>query len=235
MKRIFCVGLLAAGLLVLQGCATSSGVSYEPKSGHKVGVLNMVEETYTHTHVGTTVFNNKVSSHSHARFNVHDAINASVVDKLDARGLEAVIIEQEEWPDLVESDLVRMGWSDYRIRPEKLGEIEEVMARHELSLLLVFESFRRQDHIGGSSVHVGGYGLYTRSFLGAGSSRAYSNVWGYGIKSDPVAYVAAGGTRTIRDVEFREIDDATIQELETAIEPIIEEIVGNTFQNVGLD
>jgi len=46
MKQISCVGLLAAGLLLLQGCATGSGVSYEPVPGQKVGVLNMVEATY---------------------------------------------------------------------------------------------------------------------------------------------------------------------------------------------
>lgn len=235
MNRIFCVGLLAAGALLLQGCATSSSVSYEPAPGHKVGVLNLVEETYTHTHVGTTVFNNKVTSHSHSQINVHDYINASVAEELEMRSLEAVFIDQQKWPGLADSSLVSMGWSDYRIRPGKLEEIQRVMAQQGLSLLLVFESFDRQDHVGGSSVHIGGYGLYTRSFLGVGATRAYANVWGYGIKSDPAEYVAAGGTRTIRDVEFREIDDSTIQDLEIVIQPIIEEIVSSTFENVGLD
>lgn len=220
---------------LIAGCATGPRVTYEPEPGQTIGVLNLVEENYTHTHIGTTVFNNKVSSHPYAGFNVHDFIDNSVIDKLEARNLKAVVIHQQEWPSLAESGLVRMGWDDYRVRTEHLDEIQRLMAQNNLSLLLVFESFRRQDHIGGSSVHVGGYGLYTRSFLGAGTSRAYSNVWGYGIKSNPVAYVAAGGTRSVRAVEFTDIDDSTILELENAIQPIIEEIVDNTLENVGID
>lgn len=235
MSKISYSGFLLAGVLMLQGCATSPGATYESRPGHKVGVLNLVEEDYTHTHIGTTVFNNKVSSHGHSRFNVPEYITDSVIDKLQARGLEPVVIRREDWPTLVESDLVSMGWNDYRIRPEHLDELESLMAQKDLSLLLVFESFRRQDHIGGSSVHVGGYGLYTRSFLGAGSARAYSNIWGYGIRSNPVAYVAAAGTGSTREVEFRTLNDSTIQELETAIQPLIEEIVNNTFQNVGIE
>jgi len=227
--------LVAVAALVLQGCATSPGASYEPAPGHRIGVLNLVEESYTHTHVGTTVFNNKVDAHDYDQLNVHEYITARVINDLEARSLQALIIRPGELPGLSESDLVGMGWNDYRIRPEHVDDLEAVMAEHGLSLLLVFESFQRQDHVGGSSVHIGGYGLYTRSFFGAGASRAYSNVWGYGIRSNPVAYVAAGGTRTTRDVEFSSIDESTIRALEAAVQPIIDEVVNNTFANVGID
>ncbi len=57
--RMKLIALACCLVLVLAGCATSLPIpSFETKHGDRVGLLVDIGDVPSHTHIGTTVFNN---------------------------------------------------------------------------------------------------------------------------------------------------------------------------------
>lgn len=218
----------------LSACATAPFGSFEAEPGERVGLVNLVEDQFTHIHVGTTVFNNNESVHDAVDLDVPAYINQTARETLERNGFQVIDLAANRLPSHEGSSLLHAGWNGLDIRNVHREPLQDLMRELDLDWILVFESTNLTDPIGGTTVSYAGYGLYTRSFMTLSGAHAYSHVRGYGITSDPALLVAWKGPEKSPSVDFQAIDESTIESLEQEIRRLSDLIVSNTLAEMGI-
>ncbi|MGY6630096.1 MAG: hypothetical protein ACXIUL_03720 [Wenzhouxiangella sp.] len=230
MRFIFAVVVLIA----ITGCATRPAFDYNPSTIQEVGVLVALENNLSHSHVGTTVFNNSVETFPSQSFMPVAFLEEQAREILEDRGYRVSIVKLPEDGGFTDRSLLHAGWSGLGIRAENREPLAELIRSEGVDLLVVFEPFYRHDHMGGSSVGISGFGLYTRSFFGFSGGRIYSNVRGCGILADPVVYVDCGVTSDNFDTEITELNAETAPEVEDGVKKLFGKVVEDTVRQLGL-
>ena len=223
-------------LILLLGACASSGErnTFTVPPGAEVGIVNLIDSDLTHVTIGTTVFNNSIRSHATGQFDFPGMVKNEIVEMLLERGFHPVPVEV---PDSLRKDdlaLGSTGWNGYRLKREYKNLFTEVLEEEGLDYLLVLDNRKGQDSVTGSPVHFGGHGLYTRSFFGSKKNFVYSNLWVHGVPSEPDLFLGYPGADDVREVDFSEINEASLPEVTDILEDIISKKVADMPEELGL-
>jgi hypothetical protein len=191
------VGLLTFITLVLSGCASEPLVpSVETKRGDRVGLLVDLGEGPTHTHVGTTAFNNFEKKYPY-RWNLDAAVAETLSKALSAAGFTVVNLENEGMSHAGVGTLLVADGEKWKVAPGKEELVRELLDRKGLKAVIALKETRVTTALecaGGPCTErqASASGLYTRSFLG---STRYHAVAAYGLNVymlAPLADLAKG-------------------------------------------
>ncbi len=220
IMRGLCLLMLLAGSVLANAAAP------------RVGVLVLVEDTFSHTRIGVTVFGNAVDKVPSRSLQAPARVREQVSTYLTELGYAVVPLEWPANAKSPEAGLVRLSWSSYALRRPYRAPIQRLAEANALDLLVVFETFEGEDRFGGSSASVGGYGLYSRS--GTGSSFAYAQIRGYLLSVPELDYIGGGQGGRPTPIELARIDSDSIVRLEQVLQPLIENAVRNALPNFRL-
>jgi hypothetical protein len=180
--------LLCIILLSLIGCATTPRQALNLPNNSTVGIINLIDNEATHTHIGTTVFNNFEEKYP-VSWDFPQKIEKELINKVrSSTGYNVIVIQPSKTISENESELIDMTWN-LKINSELIPEIKNVMQQNKVDVLLIIRDFKGEDYFTGTGKYLKNYGLFTRSFLGLKSSYAYaySNILGF--CGDPPKYV----------------------------------------------
>ncbi len=168
-------GILAGlSALVLSGCASLAPPPPLPvaalASGAKVGVLVQIDGAGTHTHVGTTVFNNFVRDVP-MPFDLAAQLNESLGKSLAANGLQVVQVDAKAMPPGEVNRLVVSRDGAWVVNPEQAAAFKVLRETQGLSALVVVNGTRTMvsqecSNLGCTERWIDKSGLFTRGFLG---------------------------------------------------------------------
>lgn len=198
----------------------------------RVGVLVLVGDELSHTRIGMTVLGNSVERVPSRTLQASALVREQVSSYLGELGYTVVPLDWPAGAKAPDDGLVRRSWSTYALRRAYRTPLKQLAEAHALDLLVVFETFEGEDRFGGSSASVGGYGLYSRS--GSGKSLAYAQLRGYLLSVPGLDYVGGGQSGRPAPVDMTQIDGDSIEQLESALRPLLESTVRNALPNFRL-
>lgn len=187
--------LIAISALLFAGCSSSPPLpTIESKRGDRIGVLVDIGDSPTHTHVGTTVFNNFTKKYPYA-WNLNSEIARTVHQAIRNSGLTPVDLRLEgiQYADV--SELIQAFGEKWQVGSGKEEAVRRLRDQLKLKALLVLKEGRVMTALecaGGpcSERYADASGLYTRSFFGSTRYHAVAAFhWNFFVL-DPVADAA---------------------------------------------
>jgi hypothetical protein len=160
--------------LLLSGCASLAPPPPLPAAGlgagAKVGLLVAVEPSATHTHVGTTVFNNFARDVA-MPFDLAAHVRDSLTTQLSATGAQVVTIDASAIAPDKAGLLVVARDGAWAVNPEQAAAFKALRETQGLSALVVVYGTRTLvsrecSNMGCTDRNIDKSGLFTRSFLG---------------------------------------------------------------------
>lgn len=157
--------------VLLGGCATAPPVpSFETRRGDRVGILVDIGDNPTHTHVGTTIFNNFEKRYPH-RWDLDAAVAGALKDTLSQAGFEAVDLEAQGLRHVDLAALVVENGQAWAVASGREGAARDLAQRRGLRAVVLVKEQKTMAHLechGGPCTerYTSGAGLYTRSILG---------------------------------------------------------------------
>ncbi len=163
-------------VIFISGCATSSKpkISFPDKAN--IGYFNLVEDSFTHVHVGTLVFGNFKKTYANS-WNVPKMID----DKLEnhIRNQSNYSLTKLEPPE----SLIRYNEELYtgfpvkdELNPKVIPDITDLATKYGLHALIIIRTCASEDYITQSPVGLSGYGLYTRNTFLIKTEYVYGNI-----------------------------------------------------------
>lgn len=180
--------LLCVILLLLIGCATTPRPALNLPNNSTVGIINLIDNEATHTHIGTTAFNNFEKKYP-VSWDFPQKIEKELTNIIkSSTGYNVISIQPSKIISENESKLIDMTWN-LKINSELVPEIKNIMQQNKVDVLLIIRDFKGEDYFTGTGKYLKNYGLFTRSFLVLKSSYAYaySNILGF--YGNPPQYV----------------------------------------------
>lgn len=232
--------LLAVILLLLVGCATTPKPELNLSHNSTVGIINLIDIEATHTHFGTTAFNNFEKKYP-VSWDFPNKVEQELTDKIKRlTGLNVISIEPSKTISENESILIDMTWN-LKINSKLIPEIRNIMQQYKVNMLLIIRDFQGEDYFTGTGKYLKNYGLFTRSFLGLHSSYAYAYTNILGFYGDPPQYVGGAwlneGT-LLKDFEFpsniKEVDISKFNALSPLVTIKISEFTTKALDQTGL-
>lgn len=171
MNKIF---LMFFAVAVLSGCSglkpPAPVPSYSLAPGARVGVFVQIRKNPTHTHIGTTVFNNFSNSMPY-EWDLHEQVERVLVSGLKSKNLEVINLRDEG--KLSAADLSSLIVARDDLWVPGVGKESIVSKLRDMDLAAVVfvretESLAALECAGGpcSVFMTPGHGLFTRSFMG---------------------------------------------------------------------
>jgi hypothetical protein len=143
-----------------------------------IGLLVSFDGPPTHTHVGTTIFNNFEKAYSFD-WNMQADLFATYKTALEQAGLTVVDLAALGVSEQDLFGVVRQGDGVWLFDPEQPGREERLRARIGVRVFLVVSEQSGKIYVGSecgaygcTDRYAAGWGLYTRSFLGLDSYEA---------------------------------------------------------------
>jgi len=156
--RTLCVAVFP--VLLLSGCGVQPLKTVEYPPDTRVGIVNLVGDKIAHSHIGATIFGNKVTL-----FEVDANVSSYALERLKkllARDGRFIVVEVDASTsgssprdELVEFDHV----SRYSFSPKFMPTVERLASSNDLQVLLVVHEENTTDWIGDSAGRLNGYGL----------------------------------------------------------------------------
>lgn len=157
---------------LLSGCATSppSAPSVELKRGDRVGILVESSDNLTHTHVGTTVFNNFSTRYPYDMA-LKSKVYQTVENAVRAAGLQAVNLSDAGVRSVDLSGLIELSGNEWKTGPGKEDALIRLKNDLNLRAVLTIRTARALAMVecsGGpcNFRYVNEPGLFTRSVFG---------------------------------------------------------------------
>ncbi|QPB81746.1 hypothetical protein CWC22_001460 [Pseudoalteromonas rubra] len=163
-------------ILFLSGCVSTfipPVENFQPVNNPKVAVLVQVQDQFTHTHYGTTIFNNFVKKYD-TNPSIKAEIFATIKSKLEAE-VNAEVVPLEEIIDAQEEELNLVAIVDKKWKYTYEGErVREALLSEGVTATIVIREMPRVAQLtctqfGCVEFISQGHGLFTRSFLGLDS------------------------------------------------------------------
>lgn len=172
MKLSFKLLFMALMAIVIAGCASTyvpPTTGYKAPEKSKVGILVVAKENPSHTHVGTTIFNNFSKEYDYD-WKLKENIFKIFEDKIEGGTTYDVVDISNlvsESDTLTFVDVVNKEW----VFNEKSASTREKLAAEGITAVVVIKETSTlaamECGMYGCSEHYSqGYGLFTRSFLG---------------------------------------------------------------------
>lgn len=160
-------------VLFVSGCATRYVPPVEnvnlPKDS-KVGVYLNMGEHPTHTHIGTTIFNNHVKQYAfdwQLQQAIFDTLKASIEAKT---GMQVVLLDRTTLSDYSELDFVTVSNKQWKVLDASAALRESLLAQGIRATIAIQENQTLAElncsQYGCAEFYSEGYGLFTRSFFG---------------------------------------------------------------------
>ena len=169
--------LVVISALLTAGCATAPPApKIDAARGDRIGVLIEIGDNPTHTHIGTTVFNNFVRKYPY-NWNLNADVTRIVEQTIRNSGFSPVDLRAEGIRYADVSELIQVAGEKWEVAPGKEDSVRRLRDQLRLKALLVLKEGRVMAALecsGGpcSERYADASGLYTRSFLG--STRYYA-------------------------------------------------------------
>lgn len=159
--------------LLVAGCATTyvpPTPSYSPKSNAKIGILVEAKANPTHSHVGTTIFNNFVKEYPY-EWQMEAPIFAQLKEVIELNSsLEVVNLEDMGITSSDNLDFVTVTKKQWTFVPETQATREKLQKNNIDVVIIVREAptvaSMECSQYGCSYHYSQGYGLFTRSIFG---------------------------------------------------------------------
>jgi len=149
---------------ILFGCYAKLPTDVEVKSNARFGVMYLLDENPKHVHVGTTVFNNFVTTKA-SDWSTREILVSYTIDKLKSEyGFEAIEIEPTQKMLAQRLKLYKSKGNTYTINEDLISEFQKAIDGKDVDFLITIEPIDLEIDIN-STVYSEGYGLYTRCFL----------------------------------------------------------------------
>jgi hypothetical protein len=170
--------------LLLQACSSLAPEKPAIVQQGRVGIIDLLSPQYTHTHVGTTAFNNYVEPFN-APWDARSFLEKSTLQTIESSGaLHAVVITPSP---TISSYFATNDKIDDNIGPA----LDALASANHVQMLVVLRTVASGDPMGHTSAQIDGYGLYTRSFLGKDHAFAYAMIHPIVIQAAPARKVSA--------------------------------------------
>lgn len=157
--------------LFIAGCATSPPLpQIETKLGDRIGVFVEVGDSPSHTHIGTTVFNNFTKKYPY-KWNLNSDVTDTIKGTLTKAGFTTVDLKAEgiRYSDVAE--FIQPSGETWKLTTNKDETVRQLRDQLGLKAFLVLKESRVMTALecsGGpcSERYADASGLYTRSFFG---------------------------------------------------------------------
>jgi hypothetical protein len=222
------------------GCATTPRPALNLPTNSTVGIINLIDTEATHTHIGTTAFNNFEKKYP-VSWNFPEKIEQELTNQIkSSTGLNVLSIQPSKKISENESELIDTKW-ELKINSELISEVKNIMQQNKVDVLLIIRDHKGEDYFTGTGRHLKNYGLFTRSFLALQSSYvyAYSNILGF--YGDPPQYVGGAWLNEhppLKDFEFpsniKELDIERFNSLAPFVTNKIPEFTAKALDRTGL-
>lgn len=167
------ITFLSVILIFMSGCATRFVPPVEQVSlpdDTKIGVFIDVGDQPTHTHIGTTIFNNHVKKYSYD-WQLKQSIFAAIKERIEANTtFKVVALTQPEVSDFAELDFVTVRDKQWA-HVDNSAQLRESLLAQGIRAVIGIKEARTLAEMncsqyGCTEFYSEGYGLFTRSFFG---------------------------------------------------------------------
>lgn len=164
--------IAAITALLVAGCATSPRLpKMETAAGDRIGVLVDVGDSPSHTHIGTTVFNNFTKTYPF-NWNLNAEVTRTIEQSVKSAGLTPVNLKVEGIQYAEVAGLLKPSGENWQIAAGKESTFQRLRDQLRLKALFVLKESRVMTALecsGGpcSERYANSSGLYTRSFFGS--------------------------------------------------------------------
>lgn len=180
--------LISIATLFIVGCATSPPLpKIESTRGDRVGVLIEIGDSPSHTHIGTTIFNDFAKKYPY-NWNLSSDVTHAVEQTVRNSGFTAVDLRAEgiQYSDV--SGLIQASGEKWQIASGKEDTMRRLRDQLHLKALLILKETRVMARNG--ERYAGASGLYTRSSFGLTSYNAVAAYEWNVFVLDPIADAA---------------------------------------------
>ncbi|MBE0592621.1 MAG: hypothetical protein IH616_09510 [Gemmatimonadales bacterium] len=187
--------IISIAALFIAGCTTAPPLpQIESARGDRIGILVETGDNPTHTHIGTTVFNNFTREYPYD-WKLSTEVTRTIERVFGNAGFTAVDLRKEGLSYADVSDLIQPTGEKWQVATGKEETIRRLREQLKLKALLVAKEASVLANIecsGGpcSERYVAGPGLYSRSFLGLSNYYAVAAYQWNVFVLDPVADAA---------------------------------------------
>lgn len=243
--KIRSILFVVVSVALIVGCTAQPIARPSISAEARIGVVNLVKPTITHTHVGTTVFNNSVKTYARpwqpsaylyqqAKAAIESSGNYTVVNVAPSQALASY-----------QGDFIDLTFTSFKLDDAIAPELDRLAAAEKVDLLLILRETSWHDTVTNTNQNLTGYGLYTRSFLGVNEAFVYANVFPVIVQPSP-ARIVSGGSGFIllgRDPEeipgfvfpadVKELSDADLEQIDTSLRAILLDAARTVGQELG--
>ena len=187
--------LVSLAALLIAGCATSPPLpKIESTRGDRIGILVEAGNNPSHTHIGTTVFNNFAKKYPY-NWNLGSAVTRTIEQTVRNSGFTAVDLRAEGISYADVSGLIQGTGEKWQVTSGKEEIMRRLREQLRLKAVLVLKETRVMTALecaGGpcSERYADSSGLYTRSFFGLTRYNAVAAYQWNVFVLDPVADAA---------------------------------------------
>lgn len=171
-------------LIIVTGCASVPANYGKPLAGSKVGIVLLIDQTPSHQHVGTTIFQN-LNSDGVSKENFHKKFELEISKVLTKGGHIASPIEASSLLIKNREALFSYASSNIHFKQENKLELQRLARENSLDFVIVVYPTPGPAWAN-SSAYLSGYGLYTRCSFGSCNAYAldYIDARIYDVKND---------------------------------------------------
>jgi hypothetical protein len=187
--------IAAITALVVAGCATSPPLPrIEATKGDRIGIIVDVGDSPSHTHIGTTVFNNFAKKYPF-NWNMSAEVRGTIEQSVKNAGLTPINLQAEGIHYADVAGLIQTSGEKWQVATGKDNTIRRLRDQLRLKAVFVLKESRvvtALECAGGpcSERYADASGLYTRSFFGLTRYNAVAAYQWNVFVLDPVADIA---------------------------------------------
>jgi hypothetical protein len=137
--------LLCVVLPPLIGCATTPRPALNLPTNSTAGIINLIDTEATHTHFGTTAFNNFEKKYP-VSWNFPEKIEQELTNQIkSSTGLNVLSIQPSKKISENESELIDTKWK-LKINSELIPEVKNIMQQNKVDVLLIIRDYKGEDY-----------------------------------------------------------------------------------------
>ena len=238
LNKSFCFCLCT---LLFFGCATVPPPVLNLPQKANVGIINLIDREATHTHIGTTAFNNFEKNYF-VNWGYHEKTEKELIAEIQKfPQFDVLSIEAPERIVKNESEILNTAWN-LKLNDDLVPDIAEIMKQHKIDVLLIIRDGSGEDYMCATGRYLKNYGIYTRTFLGIKTTHAYvySNIVGF--YGNPPQYIGGAWLNEHYRLEnfsypsdIKEMDIAKLNEYGPLITDNIPDFIKKAVIGVGLN
>ncbi len=238
--------LIIAAVILISGCAATPRPKFQFPADTRIGILNHLEGFATHRHFSSL----RIDSFS-KKLPVDWNMPAYFEDKL-TRILQAdpryavfpILPSEASGADNQRLDIIdQISMSD-GIKPEVAEFLKALADKHHVDIIVIIKSFRGPSafNIDKHPIELGGYGLFTKTFLISSQAYAYANFAVIIFKTEPLIYIGSGKPRNQKSPlgnfelsgDLKDLPQSEINTLQPAIREYADQAIVNALDDANL-